>query len=107
MVRFANPVLVGAPCAPFPSTAASRPTMSLLAIDLGGTKLASALFSSSGDLLQRDVAPLAGRRGREVGAMIAARASEHRDRVTSIGVAVPGIYRADRGSVWAPNIPGW
>src|SRR2546423_1060454 len=57
MVRFANPVLVGAPCAPFPSTAASRPTMSLLAIDLGGTKLASALFSSSGDLLQRDVAP--------------------------------------------------
>jgi glucokinase len=25
----------------------------------------------------------------------------------AIGVAVPGIYHAERGSVWAPNIPGW
>jgi glucokinase len=25
----------------------------------------------------------------------------------AIGVAVPGIYRAERGTVWAPNIPGW
>lgn len=25
----------------------------------------------------------------------------------AVGVAVPGIYRAERGTVWAPNIPGW
>jgi glucokinase len=27
--------------------------------------------------------------------------------VDGIGIAVPGIYHADRGTVWAPNIPGW
>lgn len=27
--------------------------------------------------------------------------------ITAVGVAVPGIYRAERGTVWAPNVPGW
>jgi glucokinase len=83
--------------------------MPLLALDLGGTKLASGLFSTDGELLQRDSALLAGRRGREVGALIAERVDAARQQaaVTALGVAVPGIYRAERGSVWAPNIPGW
>jgi glucokinase len=29
------------------------------------------------------------------------------EAVDAIGVAIPGIYRSARGSVWAPNIPGW
>jgi glucokinase len=88
--------------------------MSLLAIDLGGTKLASALFSPAGDLLLRESVPTAGQSGRKVGALIAERASALRSRadaggdaVTAIGVAVPGIYRAASGTVWAPNIADW
>src|SRR5687768_12196832 len=27
--------------------------------------------------------------------------------VDAIGVAIPGIYHATTGTVWAPNIPGW
>jgi glucokinase len=84
--------------------------MSLVAIDLGGTKLASALFSLDGELLRRDSAPLAGRDGRDVGALIVEQvaALEASDGgATGVGVAVPGIYRAERGTVWAPNIAGW
>lgn len=86
--------------------------MSLLAIDLGGTKLASAIFTTEGDLRQRESVSLDGRRGRAVGALIAEharalRARESPDPVQAIGVCVPGIYRAESGTVWAPNIPGW
>ena len=41
--------------------------MSLLGIDLGGTKLASAIFSSDGSLLLKDSVPLENRAGAEVG----------------------------------------
>jgi glucokinase len=27
--------------------------------------------------------------------------------IDGVGMAVPGIYHRDRGTVWAPNIPGW
>ena len=84
--------------------------MSLVAIDLGGTKLASALFSQDGELLRRDSVLLDGREGRDVGALIVERvtALDAGDGgVMAVGVAVPGIYRAERGTVWAPNIAGW
>jgi glucokinase len=89
----------------------------IVGIDLGGTKLASALFSPDGDILHRDSVPLAGRGGNEVGALIAdqvhaltALATEDsglRTAPCAVGVAVPGIYRPSSGTVWAPNIPGW
>jgi glucokinase len=94
--------------------------MPVLGIDLGGTKLALALFSADGEPGERETVHLAGRSGRDVGALIVeqARALAARgthaeplaspaDRVNAIGIAVPGIYRADSGTVWAPNIPGW
>ena len=84
--------------------------MSLVSIDLGGTKLASALFGLDGELLRRDSVPLAGREREDVGALIVEQATAldtSDGGVTAVGVAVPGIYRADRGTVWAPNIPGW
>ena len=83
--------------------------MSFGAIDLGGTKLASAAFSADGDILFRESAQLAGREGAEVGAMIVAAmmklANEHGSEAT--GVCIPGLYRSQKGTVWAPNIPGW
>ncbi len=88
--------------------------MAVLGLDLGGTKLAGALFDGGGEVLERRVAGLKQRQGRDVGALVAAMAGEllaSADRrgaaVSGIGVAVPGIATHPGGRVWAPNIPGW
>jgi glucokinase len=90
-----------------------------IGIDLGGTKLASAVFTADGDILHRESVPLAGRVGDEVGTLVAEQIRTLRERTgpkvsgrrpqpaAAVGVAVPGIYRASTGTVWAPNIPGW
>src|SRR5664279_2096262 len=89
-------------------------TTTVIGIDLGGTKLAGALFSSNGKLLKKSVVPLEGRQGQAVGALVcqdvrallaAARAKGL--RVSAIGISVPGISYSKTGKVWAPNIPGW
>jgi glucokinase len=86
----------------------------VIGLDLGGTKLAGAIFAPNGKILRKSVVPLAGRQGRAVGELIrreldnllsAARAK--RVSVSAIGVSVPGISHAKTGKVWAPNIPGW
>ncbi len=86
--------------------------MPLIAMDLGGTKLATALFDDGGECLRRESVPLAGRRGDDVAALVVERLTAMRARAEGggpcvVGVTVPGIYRAARGTVWAPNIPGW
>lgn len=83
--------------------------MAYLGLDLGGTKLAAAVFADDGDLLHRESTPLAGRTGADVGALIVERVKDlaHRYESRATGVCVPGLYRAARGTVWAPNIPGW
>jgi len=42
----------------------------VMGIDLGGTKLAGAVFSRNGKLLRKTMVPLAGRRGRAVGELV-------------------------------------
>ena len=83
--------------------------MPVAGIDLGGTKLAVAAFSDDGDILHREVVPLAGRTGSAVGELIASQIStlEKTHGCTAAGVCIPGLYRAASGTVWAPNIPGW
>jgi glucokinase len=88
--------------------------MAVIGLDLGGTKLAAALFSPAGELLRRQTVELAGRGGRAVGELIVAQATRLREEAAAVGgsahavgVAVPGIFRAGSGTVWAPNIPGW
>jgi len=88
--------------------------MPLLAIDLGGTKLALAVFSQEGDLLCEEKINLDKRKGTEVGrlvaASVAANLAKQRDKgkeIEAIGVSVPGIYYRNDGTVWAPNIDGW
>jgi glucokinase len=83
--------------------------MPYLGIDLGGTKLAAAAFADDGELLHRESTQLGGRMGGDVGALIAERAREltRRFACRATGVCIPGLYRAARGTVWAPNIPGW
>jgi len=88
--------------------------MALLGVDLGGTKLALALFSDEGVILSKDAAALGNRTGSEVGSLITgkvlsmiAAASDNGNHVTSVGISVPGIYHVASGTVWAPNIAGW
>ncbi len=94
----------------------------VLAVDLGGTKLALAVVDEEGRIRARvtepvdlsstkapieqicrlatALAPAAGT-GRRVG-------TSRRRHVSwkAIGVAVPGLVRRS-GTVWAPNLPGW
>jgi glucokinase len=85
--------------------------MSLLSIDLGGTKLAVGVFDKDGKLLFSKDHPLAGRQGKQVGAFIIENIKSiiRSDfaPVEAIGVSVPGISNSKNGTVWAPNIPGW
>ena len=88
--------------------------MPIIAADLGGTKLALGLFSNEIDLLQKDKVLLEKREGREVGQLICEHISalidsqkNLNDKIEAIGIAIPGIYSESRGTVWAPNIPGW
>jgi glucokinase len=90
------------------------PNTTVIGIDLGGTKLAGALFTPKGRILSKNIVPLAGRQGRAVGelirdelALLLAAARVRKLKLTAIGVSVPGISHAKTGKVWAPNIPGW
>ena len=86
--------------------------MPLLAIDLGGTKLALAVFSQEGDLLSEEKINLNKRNGSEAGRLITESIAAYLDKrkgqeIEAIGISVPGIYRKNEGTVWAPNIEGW
>ena len=84
----------------------------ILGIDLGGTKLALAVFDLAGNLLNRDLINLDGRSGTEVGLLIRTQCKvlieqyKDEDPVSAIGISVPGIV-SRLNTVWAPNIPGW
>lgn len=83
-------------------------------IDVGGTKIASALFTREGEIS-------AGRKiaidkaggdaaAAQVGSAILALAKAARTaggRLVAVGICVPGIAYSSSGKVWAPNIPGW
>ena len=88
--------------------------MSFVGIDLGGTKLASAVFTEAGSLLSGDTVPLEGRTGEAVGKLVTDRigiiikeAKSNNQNINSIGISVPGISNTGKGTVWAPNIGGW
>ena len=88
--------------------------MSILGIDLGGTKLATDVFSEQGSILREETIPLEKRSGTEVGGLVVnqirklmAEQEGKGDSVQSIGISVPGISNRKSGLVWAPNIPGW
>ncbi|MFZ0282953.1 MAG: ROK family protein [Bacteroidales bacterium] len=88
--------------------------MSLLAIDLGASKLAAAIFSEDGSLIFKEHLKLGNKTGAGTGKFVAGtvkkfiRLSESQgDKISSIGISVPGISNINEGTVWAPNIPGW
>jgi glucokinase len=87
--------------------------MRLLAIDLGGTKLAIGVFTTDGELLAEEKLQLDKRTGNEVGQLIATKIKAllsqqlGEESIQAIGISVPGIFHKNKGTVWAPNIPGW
>jgi len=85
-----------------------------LGIDLGGTKIAAALFSSEGLVSPKKVLYLENKIGQQVVEQIFKLiqsfldwSSKRNMQIKTIGVAVPGIYYSTSGRVWAPNIPEW
>jgi glucokinase len=85
----------------------SHPYMTLLAIDLGGTKLAAAVFDEDGRIMVHEKTVLDKAGGRAAGEQVAQMVRRFADNVRSVGLCVPGIYRHATGTVWAPNISGW
>jgi glucokinase len=84
------------------------------AIDVGGTKISSALFTRAGEISAKDKIAIDKSGGdaaaRQVGDKIEALAKAARavgGRLAAVGISVPGIAYSASGKVWAPNIPGW
>jgi|SRR5208283_1665999 len=84
----------------------------VVAVDLGGTKLAAALVDGKGQVSKQTILAV------DTGSSLApvnqivevARelisANGRKKNTSRIGVAVPGLVRRD-GTVWAPNLKGW
>ncbi len=86
--------------------------MPVLAIDLGGTKLAAALVDREGSILSVRHTPVRKKFGETV-EQIAAEANAAVEasglgwhRILRAGVIVPGVVRTADGTVWAPNLWG-
>ncbi len=87
----------------------------ILAADIGGTKIATAVISSTGEIVQMSKAPT-GQTGPpaligQITAMLQTdlvRAGVDIIDVLGLGVGVPAVIDADhKVVVWAPNLPGW
>jgi glucokinase len=106
---------------PFANTVISHMTsksdtrkVSIIGMDLGGTKLSAALFSRDGNIIHRSESLLEGKKGPEVGTLVVRKIKElealahaKRHRIRSLGICVPGISNPQKRTVWAPNIQGW
>lgn len=105
-----KPVLVGS--GPPPDEALDN--AGVLALDIGGTKIASAIGSANGELRLCHAVPTGAERGAErvlQSAVSLARQvlDEQREtggEVQAIGVSTMGLTRSDHVEL-APNVPGW
>ena len=84
------------------------------AFDVGGTKIAGAVFDASGQIVHRETLLIEQRQGAEVAALIGQLIDQFTTFIESrswglqgVGVAVPGIVYRKTRTVWAPNIKGW
>jgi glucokinase len=86
----------------------------VIGVDVGGTKIAAAVVDSEGKAGAKIKVPTEQHdTARSIGqiAEVAHRAADEAgvpwSEISAVGVAVPGIYYAATGKVWAPNLPGW
>ncbi|MCC7154158.1 MAG: ROK family protein [Bryobacterales bacterium] len=81
----------------------------LLALDLGGTKLATAIVTPDGEILHRGQVPAAGS-PESISAEAHRQAAESGipwSGIAAAGLIVPGIYSPRTGMAWAPNLWGF
>ncbi len=86
--------------------------MAVIGVDLGGTKVAAAIFDRLGNIKDKEVRLLSGAKGDKVGKLVSEviltlMERNPRKHIKAIGVCVPGIVYSKKDTVWAPNIPGW
>ena len=86
--------------------------MAVIGVDLGGTKVAAAIFDHFGNIKAKEVRLLDGAQGDKVGKLVSEvilslMEGNPRQHIKAIGVCVPGIVYSKKNTVWAPNIPGW
>lgn len=88
--------------------------MSLIAVDVGGTKIAVALFETDGTLVEKTIDPVRSKKGDEIAEIIWHRirvfikkAEVAGDKAEAVGISIPGIYDKKKDTVWAPNLSGW
>ena len=88
----------------------------VLGVDLGGTKIATALANAQGEILARGYSPTSAQAGSSavistILATIEKILSSNKldlSRVLGIGIAAAGIIDSDNGKViFSPNLPGW
>ncbi len=82
----------------------------VIAVDLGGTKLTTALIDAAGGVRHRKKVPVnredAGTAIQQLAREIAEAIAFSGEPLRAAGIIVPGIYFADTGKVWAPNLWG-
>ncbi len=83
-----------------------------IAVDLGATKVETALCDTEGNIRHQQKRLLAKRQGAEVAELIVEEVEkllhlESQTKISGIGICVPGIANQTEGTVWAPNIGGW
>lgn len=88
----------------------------VIGIDLGGTKISTALVDSGGTIITHDYRETHATEGREavIGRMldgarqVMAQAGVNRAQVAAVGIGAPGPLDIEAGVVVAPpNLPGW
>ena len=83
-------------------------------IDIGGTKISSALFTRAGEIAARSKVPI-DKAGGDAAAVQAAGiiaemeslAGKNGGRLNAAALCIPGVVYQKTGLVWAPNIPEW
>jgi glucokinase len=83
-----------------------RKSSSVLAVDLGGTKVAVAVVSARGSISERVTEAVDTSSTNAPVEQIVRLARASGAAFDAVGIAVPGLARPD-GTVWAPNLPGW
>ncbi|HEY3310960.1 MAG TPA: ROK family protein [Anaerolineales bacterium] len=92
----------------------STNTEHILAIDLGGTKVAAAVIDTRGEILFRCEEPTC-QDGPQAGIEQIARLVRHcleqtglpREAIRGIGVGIPAVLDPQDLVIWAPNLKGW
>jgi glucokinase len=83
-------------------------------IDVGGTKISSALFTADGKMIdRRKILIEKGKAEKPVQQIIGiirnleANAKKRKGEIRAVGICIPGVVFQKNSLVWAPNISGW